>query len=117
MRPIISNAQHVRKYDRMTHGPVLALFGLAYQYTFLYDAIVKFIKADFHMVLADRPFTHRTTLLFKDIFEIASMQPFQMNRIQRVLHNLQPVTRNDRVPDRTDHVFSDEEIVLRECRY
>ncbi len=54
-------------------------------------------------------------LLFHELVGMA-VQPFSVNRVERVLHDLEPVARNDRAAQHADRAFGYETVKARQQR-
>ena len=85
----------------MADLPVVAILRVAGQQPVLGDAVVEFAERDLLVVRADRDLVALALLLLDELVGVA-VQPFGVDRVERVLHDLQPVARDERAAQHAD---------------
>src|SRR5262249_18693965 len=101
--------KNIWKQDRMSHLPVFVFFSLPFEHACLDDPVFEFPEVDFfvaHWVsldfIAPEPFL--------DVIEKMLMQPFHVHRVERVLHDLQPIAGDNRRTDVAQYAVAHEQI-------
>ena len=89
----VAHRQHAGKHDRMAHLPVIAVLALPFQQAVLRNAVLELAKVDLLVGCAQ---VRLDAILLLQELQVAPMQPFRVHRVQRSLHDLQPVARNMR---------------------
>ena len=99
----------------MADLPVVAVLRMAGQQAVLGDAVLEFAERDLLVPRADRDLVALALLLLDELVGVA-VQPFGVDRIERVLHDLQPVARHERAAEHADGAFGDEAVDARQQR-
>ena len=99
----------------MADLPVVAVLRLAGQQPVLGDAVIEFAERDLLVVRADRDLVALALLLLDELIGVA-VQPFGVDRVERVFHDLEPVAGHDRAAEHADRAFGDEAVEARQQR-
>ena len=97
----VADRQDVREHDRVADLPVVAILRLAGQQPVLGDAVLELAERDLLVVRADRDLLALALLLLDELVGVA-VQPFGVDRVERVLHDLEPVARHERAAEHAD---------------
>jgi hypothetical protein len=106
--------QRARKHHRMPDAPIIDVFRLALHEAALVDAVLKFFEGNVDMVARDRVVRFDAVALFLDPLLQMTVQPLGVNRVERVLHDLQPVAIHHRTADHTHRAGNDEPVEPRQ---
>ena len=99
----------------MPHLPVFIVFGLALEHPRLDDAMLELSEVDLLMA-------HRISLEFSapepflHVIKKMLMQPFDVHRVEGVLHDLQPIAGDHRRADIAQHAVAHEQFPARQQR-
>ena len=100
----------------MPYFPVVILFGLAFYNTPLHDPVLESIKADLRVLLA-RALEMSGSHLLHDVIVKVLMEPLHVHRVQRILHDLEPIAGNHCVADVAQNIFHHVQVPTRQKRF
>ena len=99
----------------MTDAPVVAVLGLPDFQPALDDPERRIVERDLEMVPRRRHLAGPPAFRLDELLQVA-VQPLAMDRIDRVLHDLQPVARDDAGADHANRGLDDVAVEQRELR-
>ena len=100
----------------MPHLPVFVVFRFTLQHPIFDDTVLEHSEVD--LLMAYRiALEVRVAQPFLNVIVKMLMEPFNMHRVERVLHDLKPVARNHRCSDVAQDAVADKEIPARQERH
>jgi hypothetical protein len=102
-----ADPNHQREHQWMADPPIIVRAAPAGEHAPLDDPVAEHVEADLYVpprVAARDAEPGRAA----NRSEMMAVEPFQMRRIDAVLHDLQPVARNERAADVAQHALPDE---------
>src|SRR5579884_4275003 len=113
IRPGVPDREGRREEQRVPDLPIIVLFASADEDAALDDPVLELVPPDLQVVPRDRDLY--AVFLADELIEFP-VEPLGMDRIDRVLHDLQPVAVDDRAPQDPYRPFVDQTIESRNER-
>ncbi len=99
----------------MPDRPVVVVAASAFEDATLHDAVRELVEADLDVTPCVTR-RRRLTVRGAHLTEMVPVEPFEVDGVDAVLHDLEPVARDDRPADVAERVIGDEEVEAGEGR-